>query len=615
MKKVSLAAQYRPQNFAEVAGQDLVKTVLSRAAAEDRVAPAYLFSGTRGVGKTTLARIFAKTLNCQNAPTGDPCNQCEQCRKVTQGIHVDVAEIDGASNNSVEDARALRENIGYAPMEGRYKIFIIDEAHMLSRSAFNALLKTLEEPPARVVFILATTEAHKFPATIISRCQHFIFKHLAEADIVAHLTRVLQSEKATYEEEAVRLIARRANGSVRDGMSLLDQALALGTDLSATSTRAVLGLAGQDMLTGMLDALAAQDCGALVTLLRSLLNQGVDISFFLREFAWLWRTLFLLREGREAILPALDLTEDDACLWLSQASRFSAAHLHAAWQMTLDAQRRIAQTPEPSAALELLLVNIAMLPRLLPLSQFDTATEAQSASAPSHSENTTSAAPQSTSAPVRTPPPSAFRAASAATTAPEQDAPPAAMSQTDSAPRTSRAPARRKTATAQDSEGEKEESDPASSSDPSHTQADIASIPAPSLADAGGADADAPPATPWTAFCAYCASARTEADTLPPQPLLKQLCATLTEHECHLSCTSSTQYTQLNKCKSSLERLLRDFHHNDMTLRISNNSTPHKSESQHIKEFAQKEELQPCLKILHASITRCTPLKSSPKQK
>ena len=162
MKKLSLAARYRPQTFAEVAGQDMVKTVLSRAAAEDKVAAAYLLSGTRGVGKTTIARIFAKALNCEHAPTAEPCNECAQCRKITQGSHVDVAEIDGASNNSVEDARALRETIGYAPMEGRYKVFIIDEAHMLSRSAFNALLKTLEEPPARVVFIFATTEAHKF---------------------------------------------------------------------------------------------------------------------------------------------------------------------------------------------------------------------------------------------------------------------------------------------------------------------------------------------------------------------------------------------------------------------------------------------------------------------
>ena len=228
MKHLSLAARYRPQNFAQVAGQDMVKAVLSRAAAEDRPAAAYLLSGTRGVGKTTIARIFAKALNCQHAPGPEPCNQCEQCRKITQGVHVDVTEIDGASNNSVEDARSLRETIGYAPMEGRYKIFIIDEAHMLTRNAFNALLKTLEEPPERVVFIFATTEAHKFPITIVSRCQHFVFRHLSEEALYAHLTAVLRKENAAFEEGAVRLIARRAAGSVRDSMSLLDQTLALG---------------------------------------------------------------------------------------------------------------------------------------------------------------------------------------------------------------------------------------------------------------------------------------------------------------------------------------------------------------------------------------------------
>ena len=230
MKHLSLAAKYRPQTFAQVAGQDMVKAVLSRAAAEDRVAAAYLLSGTRGVGKTTIARIFAKALNCRHAPGPEPGNQCDQCRKITQCSHVDVTEIDGASNNSVEDARALRENIGYAPMEGRYKVFIIDEAHMLSRSAFNALLKTLEEPPARVVFIFATTEAHKFPITIVSRCQHFVFRHLGEDALVQHLSQVLNKENVPCEEGAVRLIARRAAGSVRDSMSLLDQTLALGGD-------------------------------------------------------------------------------------------------------------------------------------------------------------------------------------------------------------------------------------------------------------------------------------------------------------------------------------------------------------------------------------------------
>ena len=261
MKHTSLAARYRPQSFAEVVGQDMIKEVLSRASAEDRVASGYLFCGTRGVGKTTIARIFAKALNCAHAPAAEPCNECEQCRKITAGIHPDVVEIDGASNNSVDDARALREKIGYSPMEGRYKIFIIDEAHMLSKSAFNALLKTLEEPPSHVVFIFATTEVHRFPATILSRCQVFSFHHLTEALLAGHLADVLKKEQIPFEDEAVRLIARRAAGSVRDSMSLLDQTLAYGSEnLTAGLVRDVLGLAGQDALKELFAALAAQDC-------------------------------------------------------------------------------------------------------------------------------------------------------------------------------------------------------------------------------------------------------------------------------------------------------------------------------------------------------------------
>ena len=372
MKHLSLAAKYRPQTFAQVAGQDMVKAVLSRAAAEDRVAAAYLLSGTRGVGKTTIARIFAKALNCRHAPGPEPCNQCDQCRKITQGSHVDVTEIDGASNNSVEDARALRENIGYAPMEGRYKVFIIDEAHMLSRSAFNALLKTLEEPPARVVFIFATTEAHKFPVTIISRCQHFVFRHLGEDALVQHLSQVLNRENVPFEEGAVRLIARRAAGSVRDSMSLLDQTLALGGDhLTSAVAREVLGLAGQELFADLFDALHARDCAAVSQLCAGLFRQGVDIGFFVRELAGHLRDLFLLRQGGEAVAPSLGLPGEELLFWQGLAPRFSAGHLHAAWQMVLDAQRGIVQNPEPAAALELLLLNLALLPQLLPLERMD----------------------------------------------------------------------------------------------------------------------------------------------------------------------------------------------------------------------------------------------------
>lgn len=368
MSHVALTAKYRPQTFSQVAGQETVKAILSRASLEQKVASAYLFSGTRGVGKTTLARIFAKALNCRRGPAKEPCNSCDQCRAIAIGGAVDVVEIDGASNRGIDDVRRLKEVVGYAPMEGAYKIFIIDEAHMLSREAFNALLKTLEEPPAKVTFIMATTEPHKFPATIISRCQHFVFKSLPESALVAHLSGVLEAEGISFDESAVRLIARRGAGSVRDSMSLLGQVLALGTgSLTEDSARSVLGLAGQEAFIQLLEAVRKGDSIALSSLLRGMLEQGLDMGFFLRELASLWRNLFMLRQSGEQALPVVELPENEARRYLELSQGFSLPHIHACWQMTLEGQRRVLTSLEPALALELLLLNIGMLPELLSL--------------------------------------------------------------------------------------------------------------------------------------------------------------------------------------------------------------------------------------------------------
>ncbi len=368
MSTTSLTAKYRPQRFADVAGQDAVKRILSRAAAEDKIAPAYLFSGTRGVGKTTLARVLAKALNCETAPTAEPCNVCAQCRQITAGVSPDVIEIDAATHGKVEDARRLKEDVGYAPLNSRYKVFIIDEAHMLSTAAFNALLKTLEEPPARVTFILATTEAHKFPATIISRCQHYLFKRLSQGELEAHLTHVLAREAVSFEQSAVKLIARRGAGSVRDSMSLLAQVLALGgSGLTEADARNVLGLAGQEVFFGLIEAIHGQDGPAVVEVLRQVLDKGLDIGFFLRELAGVWRNLFLLRQAGEKGLAVVDLPAEETGLWLDWAGRFDPAHIHACWQMTIEGQRRVLTSLEPALSLELMLLNLAYLPRLLPL--------------------------------------------------------------------------------------------------------------------------------------------------------------------------------------------------------------------------------------------------------
>ena len=403
----SLAALYRPQTFAEVVGQDMVKSILSRAAREDRVAPAYLLSGTRGVGKTTIARIFAKALNCEHAPTGEPCNQCEACRRITQGSFVDVVEIDGASNRGIDDIRRLRDAVGYAPLEGRYKVFIIDEAHMLTKEAFNALLKTLEEPPARVTFILATTEQHKFPVTIVSRCQHFVFRQIPEATLEAHICNILDREGRPFEQEAAHLIARRAAGSVRDSMSLLGQVLALGCApgeaLTARMAREVLGLAGQEVMDRLLTALATHDTTGITVLVRELLAQGADMGFFLRELGSLWRDLFLIKQAGRDAAQELDLPQSERERLADIASRFTLTYIHAAWQMTLDSQRRILTSLEPSAGLELLLLNLAMLPRLLPVEELGGKAVSAAPRPASVASPSPASAPVSPAAPARQP--------------------------------------------------------------------------------------------------------------------------------------------------------------------------------------------------------------------
>jgi len=368
MSTSNLTAKYRPQTFAEVAGQRFVKSILSRAAAKDKIAPAYLFSGTRGVGKTTIARIFAKALNCVNAPTAEPCNECSNCKQITAGVAVDVIEIDGASNRGIDDARRLKEDIGYAPVECRYKVFIIDEAHMLTKEAFNALLKTLEEPPPRATFIMATTEHHKFPATIISRCQHYTFKMLSQSELEDHLKKIMEMEQLRFEPGALQIIAKRGAGSVRDSMSLLGQALAMGEDmLKEENVRSFLGLAGQDVFFGLMESMHSRNLVAVGKVLRQVLDQGLDLGFFLRELTNCWRNMFLLRQAGDEAMSLLGVSGEEANTWMEWANKFEPAHIHACWQMTLDGQRKVMNSLEPALALELLLLNLTSLPELISL--------------------------------------------------------------------------------------------------------------------------------------------------------------------------------------------------------------------------------------------------------
>ncbi|MFP4658321.1 MAG: DNA polymerase III subunit gamma/tau, partial [Desulfonatronovibrionaceae bacterium] len=376
MTRDNLTARYRPQTFAQVAGQGFIKKILSRACARDKIAPAYIFSGTRGVGKTSLARVMAKGINCLQGPDEEPCNQCRNCRQITAGTCTDVMEIDAASYTGVDNVRRLREEVFYSPLGCRFKVVIIDEVHMLSRSAFNALLKTIEEPPKHCVFIMATTEPKKIPATIISRCQHFVFKNLPRAELEGHLKHVLEAEGQDFEPKAVEILAKRADGSVRDSMSLVSQVLALGGEkLTEADVRSVLGLAGQEFFLNLVCAVRDQDLPALEGLIDDLLDQGLDLGFFLREFAQCWRNMFLIRQAGDQAAQLLDMDQELAGQWRELAAGLPVQFIHAAWQMVLESQYGILKSLEPGQALELLLLNLAYLPHLLPVSELNTGAE------------------------------------------------------------------------------------------------------------------------------------------------------------------------------------------------------------------------------------------------
>jgi DNA polymerase-3 subunit gamma/tau len=316
------ARKYRPGTFDDVIGQPHVVQTLMNAVSTKRIAHAYLFSGTRGVGKTTVARILAKALNCEQGPTGQPCNVCANCQEISQGSAVDVVEIDGASNTSVDDVREIRENIKFTPFRGHYRVYIIDEVHMLSNSAFNALLKTLEEPPAHVVFIFATTEIHKIPATILSRCQHYNFRRIARAEIVARLRHVAEQDRLVMEERSFLALARASEGSMRDALSLLDQAVAFGgKTISHPDLEVLLGAVPQELVQGIIHAVMAQDSPAALTVLANVMDQGQDLRAFCAELVEHIRNLLVAAVVPPAELRTLIESSDEDLTQLATDAR------------------------------------------------------------------------------------------------------------------------------------------------------------------------------------------------------------------------------------------------------------------------------------------------------
>lgn len=359
-----LARRYRPQTFDDVIGQQHVAQALKNAISSDRVAHAYLFTGARGVGKTSMARILAKALNCPHVSDGIPCNACEICEGIAAGRDVDVMEIDGASNRGIDDIRALRANVNVKSMRTKYKMYIIDEVHMLTKEAFNALLKTLEEPPPRVKFVFCTTEPHKVPDTILSRCQRFDFASVATQNIAERLTEIANQEGISVEPEAIELVARRADGSMRDSQSLFDQLLAFGGDpITSDDVHRLLGTATDARLIEFGEVLISGDAAKVFPLVATALGEGVQIARLADQLMAYLRDLMALSAHAEHIV-LLSVSDASRTELISQAKRFGLQRAVTGMQLLAEAKSRMTQVSFPQAVLELSLVRISQLQNL-----------------------------------------------------------------------------------------------------------------------------------------------------------------------------------------------------------------------------------------------------------
>jgi DNA polymerase-3 subunit gamma/tau len=363
MSYLVLARKWRPQTFEEVIGQKPITQALQNAIARQRVAHAYLFAGPRGVGKTSVARILAKALNCQDGPTPQPCDRCAFCQEIRTGIAVDVVEIDGASNRGIDEIRELRENVRYLPAKNKFKVYIIDEVHMLTDQAFNALLKTLEEPPPHVIFIFATTEPHKIPLTILSRCQRYNFKRIPLALNVEQLKKIAAQEGMEISDRSLHLLAREAEGSLRDGQSLLDQVLSFGgKKVTDEEVNEVLGLIDRKVVHGAIKALADGDKIHLLQIVEEIHNFGYDLKEFCGELGRLARDLLVLKVFPKKSIEhsgLIDLPEDEIQELSSQVEKFSLEEIHSLFRSLLAAHDEVARSAFPRLVLEMTLTRVA----------------------------------------------------------------------------------------------------------------------------------------------------------------------------------------------------------------------------------------------------------------
>lgn len=364
-----LARKWRPQRLEELVGQSHVARTLRNAIEARRIAHAYLFSGIRGTGKTTVARILAKCLNCEQGPTSSPCNECTPCREITEGRSMDVMELDAASRTRVEEMRELQEVIPYAPVRDRYKVVILDEVHMLSRHAFNALLKTLEEPPPSVIFVLATTELQKVLPTILSRCQVFEFRRVPQRDVAAHLRKVCDAEGIRISDTTLDRVARAGEGSVRDALSVLERVLAFcGGEVSDEDALVVLGGVRAEALVGLVRALSRRDAAAMLGVLEEVVEEGHDLVHFWSELVGALRDLLLLRAlpGREDLL---DRSSEEATALAEASGGLSREDLLRAFQQVADLELPLRGSSQPRFLFEAALVRLAALGAVRPIEE------------------------------------------------------------------------------------------------------------------------------------------------------------------------------------------------------------------------------------------------------
>ena len=362
-----LARKWRPQLFEEVVGQKHVVKTLQNAISSNRIAHAFLFSGQRGVGKTSIARILAKALNCQEGPTPQPCGQCTSCKEIAEGNAIDVLEIDGASNTGVDDIRELRESVKYVPSGNRYKIYIIDEVHMLSNNAFNALLKTLEEPPAHVIFMFATTEPQKIPTTVLSRCQRFDLRRISLEAIVKQLSEITSKENITISEQGLKWLAREAEGSMRDAQSILDRVISYaGKQINDEDIAEVLGIVDKSLLVRTSRAILDKDAKGCLDIVNDLFHFGYDTRQFYQAFLEHLRNLIIVKISKN---PAqlIELPQNECDVLKEQGKDSEVETLQRLFDIWLKAEDEINRSSLPQIVLEMVLLKMVYLKRLLPL--------------------------------------------------------------------------------------------------------------------------------------------------------------------------------------------------------------------------------------------------------